>query len=50
MAITIGQQITLDGQFTDWLATDAVMTSENTVLDIRSTALSSTMRRSATRT
>ena len=31
MAITIGQQITLDGQFTDWLATDAVMTSENTV-------------------
>src|SRR5580700_3693600 len=32
MAITIGQQITLDGQFTDWLATDALMTSENTVI------------------
>ena len=31
MATTIGNQITLDGQFTDWLATDAVMTSQNTV-------------------
>ena len=31
MATTIGNQITLDGQFTDWLATDAVMTSGNTV-------------------
>jgi serralysin len=31
MAITIGNQITLDGQFTDWLATDSVMTSVNTV-------------------
>src|ERR1700733_1641800 len=31
MAITIGSKITLDGQFTDWLATDAVMTSANTV-------------------
>ena len=31
MAITIGNKITLDGQFTDWLATDAVMTSANTV-------------------
>ena len=31
MAIKIGNQITLDGQFTDWLATDAVMTSANTV-------------------
>src|SRR5580704_1933099 len=31
MSIKIGNQITLDGQFTDWLATDAVMTAENTV-------------------
>ena len=31
MAITIGNLITLDGQFTDWLATDVVMTSANTV-------------------
>ena len=31
MAITIGNKITLDGQFTDWLATDAVMTSANSV-------------------
>ena len=30
MAIQVGT-ITLDGLFTDWLATDAVMTSENTV-------------------
>src|ERR1700722_1421086 len=30
MAITIGNQITLDGQFTEWLATDALMTSGNT--------------------
>ena len=31
MAIQIGGRITLDGQFTDWLATDAIMTSANTV-------------------
>ncbi len=31
MAIIIGNRITLDGQFTDWLATDSVMTSGNTV-------------------
>ncbi len=31
MAIIIGNRITLDGQFSDWLATDAVMTSANTV-------------------
>ena len=31
MAIKIGNQITLDGQFADWLATDALMTSANTV-------------------
>src|SRR5580698_6463413 len=30
MAIKIGNQITLDGQFTEWLATDALMTSGNT--------------------
>ncbi len=31
MATTIGNLITLDGQFTDWPADDSVMTSGNTV-------------------
>ena len=31
MATKIGDLITLDGQFTDWPADDAVMTSGNTV-------------------
>ena len=31
VAITIGNLITLDGQFTDWPAADSVMTSGNTV-------------------
>src|SRR3984893_15196837 len=31
MATTIGNLITLDGQFTDWPAADAVMTPTNTV-------------------
>ena len=47
MATTIGNLITLDGQFTDWPAADAVKRPGNTVATIRSTALSSTMRHSA---
>ena len=31
MATTIGNLITLDGQFTDWTAADDVMTPANTV-------------------
>ena len=31
MATTIGNLITLDGQFTDWPAADAIATAANTV-------------------